>query len=483
MHRFRSRFFVWFTFLCVASCAKSDKPVAIRDASEPVKSASLADAYRSQVDRILDSALKHNDAYEKMHQLCDGIGHRISGSESLERAIRWAVESLKADGQENVHTEAVMVPKWVRGRESAQIIAPRAFDLHMLGLGMSVGTPPEGVTASVVCVCDEAEFEAAADSMSGKIVLFNNPMPKFDLAKGSCYGETVRFRGKGPSMAAKHGAVACLIRSVTAHSLRSPHTGATRYEEGVTQIPGAAVSTEDADMIARLLHDGEDVRVCLKMEARHEGEAPSANVVAELRGREKPDEVLVIGGHIDSWDVGHGAHDDGGGCVIAMEAINVLRKLDLRPRRTIRVVLWTNEENGLGGGRQYAADHANELRNHIGAIEADSGVFSPRGLGISCVDEERGQKAATQVAEFMPLLSRLGPVKAESGGGGADISPMRPAGVIQMGFEVDGSTYFDYHHTHADTLDKIDPKHLNECVAALATMSYVIADMPVRLGE
>jgi carboxypeptidase Q len=483
MHRFLMQSMICLSIFCIVSCNKAAKPPAVQDAKESQTTGPLANEYRQSVNRIIDAALAGNEAYEKMHHLCDGIGHRISGSESLEKAIAWAVETMKADGQENVHAEAVMVPKWVRGQESARMVAPREFDLHMLGLGMSVGTPPEGITASVVCCCDEKEFEAASDKVAGKIVLFNNPMPQYDPMKGSCYGETVRFRGKGPSMAARNGAVACFVRSVTANSLRSPHTGATRYEDGVTQIPAAAISTEDAEMIARLIHDGTDVRVCLKMEAKHEGMSPSANVVAELRGREKPEEILVIGGHIDSWDVGHGAHDDAGGCVIAMEAINVLRKLNLRPRRTIRVVLWTNEENGLAGGKQYAADHASELKNHIGAIEADSGVFSPRGIGVDCSDENRGKKALAQVADFMTLLSRLGPLKAESGGGGADISPMKPAGVIQMGFEVEGSTYFNYHHTHADTLDKIDPKQLNECVAAMAAISYVIADMPDRLGD
>lgn len=472
--------------LILGACNPEGPPTPIQESATndnaPPKTP-IADVYRPVADQIIDAAMAGNEAYAKLQYLCDHIGHRLSGSPALEKAVQWAVNEMKADGQENVRAEPVMVPKWVRGRESARMVAPREYDLHMLGLGMSVGTGPDGITAPVVCVCNEAEFEALGEKANGKIVLFNNPMQEYDPEHGAGYGTAVRFRGRGPSMAAKNGAVACLVRSVTANSLRSPHTGATRYEDGVPKIPAAAITTEDADLISRLLASGEEVRLHLRMDARDEGMVPSANVVGELRGREKPEEVLVIGGHIDSWDVGDGAHDDGGGCVIAMEAINVLRKLNLRPRRTIRVVLWTNEENGLGGGKRYAVDHADELKNHIGAIESDSGVFSPRGIGVSCNDERRHQRAIEQVGEILALLRRVAPVKVEPSGGGADISTLASAGVVLMGFEVEGSTYFDYHHTHADTLDKVDPKELDQCVAVLATVSFILADMPDRLGN
>lgn len=478
-----------FAVLFISACGpdSSHKSVQQNTGGEPAGSAieptPIADQYSDVASRIIEATLAQNDAYEKMRQICDGIGHRLSGSPQLERAIQWAVDSMKADGQENVRAEPVMVPKWVRGRESAVMVAPREHELHMLGLGMSVGTPPEGLTASVLCVRDEDEFETLGESVRGKIVLFNNLMPEYDPERGAGYGTAVRFRSRGPSMASRRGAVACFVRSVTAKSLRSPHTGATRYENETTPIPAAAISTEDADMIARLTAAGEEVRVLLKMEARDEGMSPSANVVGELRGRELPDEVLVIGGHIDSWDTGHGAHDDAGGCVVAMEAINVLRRLDLQPRRTIRVVLWTNEENGLAGGRQYAIDHANELTNHVGAIEMDSGVFTPHGLGVDCSDASRRARSAAQLRDILSLLTRFGPMRATEGGGGADIGPMKPAGVPLMGFEVAGDRYFDYHHSHADTLDKVDPRDLSECVAAMATISYIIADMPQRLGD
>jgi carboxypeptidase Q len=309
-------------------------------------------------------------------------------------------------------------------------------------------------------------------------------MPPYDSKTGSAgYGTTVRFRGKGAILASKRGAVACLIRSVTARSMCSPHTGAMNYEDGVAKIPAAAVSTEDADTLARLSARGQNVVVRLKMEARTQGDAPSANVVAELRGREKPDEVVVIGGHIDSWDVGQGAHDDGAGIVTCMEALNVLRRLGMVPRRTIRVVLWTNEENGLAGGKQYAKDHAAELSRHVTAIESDSGGFAPAGFSLECKDKLRLEKARAQVADIMRLVRPLGATHLNVDGSGADVSPMKNSGAVLMGFFTEGSKYFDYHHTHADTLDKVNPEELSRCVAAIAVMSYVLADMPERLGE
>lgn len=444
---------------------------------------SIQDRYRSTADRIIQSTMTSNDSWKKMHELCDGIGHRLSGSRELERAVEWAVASLKADGHENVRAEPVMVPHWIRGNESAVMVEPRVAPFAMLGLGGSIGTPPEGITAPVAVVRDEKELDALGDGARDKIVLFNNPMPPYDDETGSHYGSTVRFRGKGAILAAQKGAVACLIRSVTARSLRSPHTGAMQYDDKVTRIPAAAISTEDADTVARLVTSGSQVVVRLSMEARTHPDAPSANVVAEIRGRERPDEVVVMGGHIDSWDVGQGAHDDGTGIVMCMEALNVIRKLGLQPRRTIRVVLWTNEENGLAGGKQYAKDHANEIPNLIAAIESDSGGFAPDAFSVECKDKQREAVAARQVTGIAQLVRRLGVSQVARGHSGADVSPMEDAGAMLMGFSSKGDTYFDYHHTHADTLDKVNPDELSRCVASMAVMTYVLADMPERLGQ
>jgi len=463
--------------LVTMGCSQAKSPPSPPPASPGVSE------YQAVADRILAEVREHHDGSAKLEALCYGIGHRLSGSEGLERGIAWAVATLEADGQENVHTEPVMVPKWVRGAESLELLEPRHDVLPMLGLGGSVGTPPEGITAEVVSVPDEAGLEALGDGARGRIVLFDNPMPKYDPVKGSGYGETVRFRSKGARIAAEKGAVACLIRSVTATSMRSPHTGATNYRDAKIKIPAAAISTEDATMISRLCAAGQRVVVTLKMEAHDEGLVPSANVIAELRGSTWPDEVVVISGHFDSWDVGQGAHDDGGGCVTAMEALNVLRKLNLRPRRTIRVVLWTNEENGLAGGRQYAKDHADELPKHVAAIEMDSGVFRPQGYSFEIADEQKQRIAEGQLRELFRVLKPLGADGVKPGGSGADLSPMKPAGVPLLGFEVDGSRYFDYHHSHADTFDKIDPADLTDCVASMAVAAYLLADMPGRLGE
>ncbi|MCB9853012.1 MAG: M20/M25/M40 family metallo-hydrolase [Phycisphaerales bacterium] len=461
-----------FSFLATAS-AMADAP----------RNASLELQYRDTAKRIIDATMERNDAWKKMESLCDGIGHRLSGSPELDRAIEWAVESMRKDGQENVHPEKVMVPKWTRGNEWAKLVEPRVELIEMLGLGMSVGTPPEGVTGQVIVVQDEETFDKASDRMKGAIVLFNNPMPEWTPEGGSHYGQCVRFRGKGPKMAAEKGAIACLVRSVTAHSLRSPHTGATHYDDEILKIPAAAISTEDADMLQRMADSGIKPVITLKMDAKHHGMVPSANVIGELRGSERPDEVVVISGHLDSWDVGQGAHDDGGGCVAAMEAINVLRKLGLRPRRTIRVVLWTNEENGLCGAKQYALDHKDELAKHVGAIESDSGTFNPVGMSVQHKDADRQTAGAAKMRRILSLLEPIGPMIVTEGWSGADIGPMRESGVPLMGTMVHGETYFNYHHTKADTLDKIVPEELSKCVATMAVVSYIIADMPGRLDD
>jgi len=443
----------------------------------------LADRYRPAAERIIRETLAGNDAWDKLETLCLTVGHRLSGSEGLARAVEWAISTMTRDGQENVRGEKVMVPHWVRGEESLTMLSPLRESLPMLGLGGSVGTPPDGITAAVVVVEDEEGLDRVGDAVRGKIVLFNKIMPPYDAARGAGYGETVHYRSHGARLAARYGAVAALVRSVTARSLHTPHTGAMRYGDAETRIPAAAITVEDAERFARLQRRGTEVVINLKMGAQTLPDVESANVIGELRGRERPDEMVVIGGHLDSWDVGQGAHDDGGGCVIAMEAIRVLRKLDLIPRRTIRVVLFTNEENGLRGGKAYAADHAAELERHVAAIESDGGVFAPRGYSLECADGEREALAARQLEDIVRLLASLGANKVTVGGSGADIGPMKEAGVVLLGHQVEGSTYFDVHHTPADTIDKVDPTELSQNVAALATMAYVLADMPGRLGE
>jgi carboxypeptidase Q len=301
-------------------------------------------------------------------------------------------------------------------------------------------------------------------------------MPPYDAEKGSRYGETVTYRRNGAKWASEKGAVAALVRSVTAKSLRTPHTGAMAYDDAKVKIPTAAVSIEDAEMLSRLAARGKKPVVKLLMEANYEGEADSHNVIGEIVGREKPEEIVVISGHLDSWDVGSGAHDDGAGVVIAMEALTTLRRLNLRPRRTIRVVLWTNEENGLGGARTYVETHAEELKNHIAAIEADSGGFLPKGFTAEAKDPVLLTKAIQSLKRGLQPLADMGSNNVKEGGSGADVGQLKAFGVVCLGLEVEGSTYFDYHHTPADTPDKVNPRELARCVATMALAAYQIAE-------
>ena len=469
----------------VAACGRSAAPTAPAPVvvapivlAPPVIAAApptpLADAYRDLAATIVAHARADRGAYTKLTYLTDRIGARLAGSPALDRAIVWAADALRADGHA-VTIDPVQVPAWRRGAESARIVAPITRDLVMLGLGGSVGTPARGVTAPVVVVRSWDELAARAAEVKGAIVLYDVAMPAWTEAHGSGYGDVVPFRGGGASAAARLGAVAVLMRSVTATSLRTPHTGAMRYAADAPKIPAAAITTEDAALLARLAVDG-PVQVTLTMSARQDPDVPSANVLAELRGRERPDEVVVIGAHLDSWDVGQGAHDDGAGVVHVMQALTTLRVLGLVPRRTIRVVLFTNEENGLRGGRAYAATHGGE--RHVAALETDSGGFAPRGFRV----ETHGDAAVrARLAEIASLLAPLGADTLEDGEGGADISPLTEAGVLGLGLAVDGRTYFDIHHTAADTLDKVDPQALADGVAAIAVMAYVLADAEVPL--
>jgi carboxypeptidase Q len=435
-------------------------------APSPAASQQIASSHREAARRIVAAATADHRAYERIGALVDRFGPRLSGSVSLEDALDWILEQMRADGLENVRADPVMVPHWVRGEESLQLLLPRARALPVLGLGGTVATPPGGIRGEVLVVSSWDELEARRADAAGRIVLFDVPF--------TTYGETVQYRSGGAVAAAKAGAVASLLRSVGPVSLQTPHTGGMRYEEGVPRIPHAAITVEDARMLHRMQERGERIEVLLKTEGEQLPEAPSRNVMAELRGSELPDEIVVLGGHTDSWDVGQGAVDDAGGVVAAWEAVRLLQELGLRPRRTIRVVGWTNEENGLRGGTQYAKDHAHE--KHVLAIETDGGVFSPRGFGFTGSDA-----AFAIVKEIGTLLAAIGAGDVVRGGGGADIGPLMQTGVPGMGLNVDDTRYFWYHHTDADTLDKLDPDEVARCVAALAVMAYVVADLPQGL--
>ena len=434
------------------------------------QSSGLAAAYRTAADSLIRAATRDSAAYERIGRLVDGFGHRHAGSRSLEAAIDWVLAEMKEDGLQNVRGEPVRVTHWVRGAESAVLVKPRLDTLHMLGLGGSVATPKGGITAPVLVVSGFEDLERRKAEARGKIVLF-------DVAFTN-YEETRRTRSDGPSAAARVGAVACLIRSVASFSIRSPHTGRTIYDSTVARIPAAALSVEDAMMLRRMHDRGEQVVVTLTMGARQLPPVQSRNVVAELVGREKPDEVVVLGGHIDSWDVGQGAMDDAGGSVAAWEAVRLMKELGLRPRRTVRVVLWTNEENGVEGGRGYRDAHKAELGRHVMAMESDGGVFAPTGFAVAGSDS-----AAVLVRQAASLLGSIGATAVQQvpESPEADIRPLVEEGVPGIGLRVEDSRYFWYHHTDGDTLDKLDPGEVARCVAAMAVMAYVIADLPSGL--
>ena len=429
----------------------------------------LTDRYRAAAGRLTAAAMADTEGYDRLAYLCYRIGARLSGSPALERAIAWSVEQMQAAGLSNVRVIPAKVPHWVRGAESARMLEPLDKPLHMLGLGMSAGTPPGGIAAEVVAVSTFEELaKLGRDKVQGKIVLYN------EAYRG--YSETVPYRSAGPSRAAALGAVAALVRSVTPLALEIPHTGTLRYDEAQPQIPAAAVSPEDAMMIARLCAGGVRVKVRLEMEARMEPDADSGNVIGEIPGRERPEEIVVIGGHIDSWDVGQGAQDDGAAIMASLQAVALVKKLGLQPRRTLRVAFWVNEENGSRGGQAYRAWVGDRIGNHAAAIEMDGGAETPRGFGAS-VD----QGSMELLGQIGKLLEPIGAGEITSGGGGEDISPLLRDGVPGLAERAAGTHYFDWHHTEADTLDKVDPADFRKSVAAMAVMSYVLADMPGRL--
>lgn len=437
--------------------------------------ASIGANERAVAARLIDAALADSAAYDRLALLTDTFGNRLSGSKALEDAIDWVLTTMKADGFANVRGEPAMVPHWVRGEESAELTAPRRVPLHMLGLGMSVGTPRNGITAPVLVVSTFDELTRRASEAKGKIVLFDHPFPT-DVEPMAGYDQAVTYRGGAPAAAAKAGAVAVLIRSIESFSIQSPHTGATRYDSSVAKIPAAALSIEDAELLHRMQDRGGHPVVHLTMGAHQLPDAPSRNVVAELRGTEKPEEVVVLGGHIDSWDVGQGAMDDGGCSVAAWEAVRLMKRLGLTPKRTIRVVLWTNEENGGRGGRAYREAHTGELANHDVAMECDNGVFRPIGLRF------QGTPAGLAFMKSVgALLDRIGASRVVAGDGEADVGPIIERGVPGLALDVDDTKYFWYHHSWGDMMTMINRDELNRCVAVMAVAAYVLADLDQRV--
>jgi carboxypeptidase Q len=428
-------------------------------------------ALRPDAERLLAAATADASAWRRLAEMTDTFGHRLSGSESLGRAMQWVIAAMKADGLENVRTEPVIVPRWIRGHEQAEIVDPPGHALAILGLGGTVATPPGGIEAEVLPVTSFDDLRARQEEARGRIVLFDVPY--------TTYSETVTYRTGGARTAALYGAVAVLVRSVGPIGLRTTHTGSVNYAADQPKIPAAAVAAEDASRIVRLTAGGRKVRIRLVTSGTIGPEVESANVVAEIRGRERPDEIVLIGAHLDSWDVGTGASDDGAGCIVTWEALRLMKALGIRPRRTVRLVLWENEEDGLRGANAYAERYRAQASNHVLALEADSGVFSPASIGFT------GTEAARQVMlKVSALLAPLNFPAIVPGGGGADIGPIAAAGnVPQMAYLGDPTRLFLIHHTAADTIERIAPEEMSKAAAAIAILTYAVAEMPERLPK
>ena len=458
-----------------ALCASSSLVAFSCAAAPPKRAASPAPGEAEAAAALIGGALTEGGGLRRLGELTDTVGPRLSGSPGAAAAVAWAQAKFAEDGIA-VHTEPVLVPHWVRGDESGEIVAPALAAprrLSLTALGGSAGTPGGGLTAEVIEVSSIDELNALGEQARGKIVLFQHGM-----STASGYGENASLRSRGPLAAARLGAAAALVRSLATASLRSPHTGMMLTDSAVPTIPGAALATEDAELIHRLLAQGK-VSLHLTLGCQTLPDEPSFNVVAEVRGREKPEEVVLLGAHLDSWDLAQGAVDDGAGVVIVMEALRLISRLRAPPRRTVRVVLFMNEENGIRGALAYAAQHASEIKDHVAALECDSGAGRPLSFTVHA-----GAGAASQ------LQSRLGPLDAlgcsqvvESDRAGTDITPLAKSESPPPFVELvqDSSRYFDIHHSAADTFDKVEPRALAESCAAVTFTAWTLAEMPEPL--
>jgi carboxypeptidase Q len=462
---------------CSSTPVFSQQPVS---AKQP-----LSEQTVSELQRIQQAALASDYAYRQLAHLTDSIGPRLTGSPQAEKAVEYVAAEMRKLGAE-VQLEKLTVPHWIRGEETAALVefpgmaSNTTQKLILTALGGSVATPTEGITADVIVAKTFDELIAFGhDKVQGKIVLFTEHFDQRMAAQGfggEAYRESVIYRAVGANVAARLGAIACVIRSVGGAQYRVPHTGSLRYQDDVKKIPAAAVTAEDADMIERLAPQGR-VRMHLTLTPKTLPDATSYNVIADLKGTEHPEDIVVVSGHLDSWDLGTGAIDDGAGVVAAMQTLQVLKQLGLRPKRTIRMIAWMNEENGVVGGRTYAANHATQVLNHVAMIESDRGADHPMGFEI------KGSP------EILPLLTQVSNVLRSQGAGllkivddsETDVSPMAEKGVPAIGLWQDNRTYFDFHHTPADTLDKVDPKLLAENCSAMAVMAYALSSLDQRL--
>ena len=439
-----------------------------------------SDKQLDTMGRLRDAAMKSDYAYDKLQHLTENIGPRLSGSPQAQKAVDYVAGEMRALGAE-VTLERTSVPHWVRGLEIGELTAwpgqaaGTTQKIVLTALGGSVATPPEGLSAEVVVVDSWKQLHALpAGAVKGKILLFNHPFDKELAATGhglQAYGNGVVYRGAGPIAGGAVGAVAVLVRSVGGADFRLPHTGQTEYAPDVEKIPAAAVAAEDADLLQKLANDG-PVTMHLTLTPKAMENAPSYNVIADWKGTDHPDQVVVVSGHLDSWDLGTGAIDDGAGVAVSMQAIQLMKELGIHSRRTVRLIAWMSEEEGSEGAAAYMKDHAAEMGNHVGAIESDLGADHPTGIYYAGKPElGRWLRPVAQV------LDANGGGSLESAPEtGEDIAGMTEKGVPSFAPVQDSRFYFNYHHTAADTFDKVDKKHLNENAAVMAVLAYALAD-------
>ncbi len=428
------------------------------------------------IRKIYDHALTKGCSYQWLEYLTTRIGGRLAGSPQAAAAVEYTKQMLDTLGLDSVWLQPCMVPHWVRGeKEQVKIVSSRKMgdvELRALALGNSVGTGDNGLAAEVIEVksLDEVD-ELGKDAIAGKIVFYNRPLDPTQINTFNAYGGAVDQRGAGASRASKYGAVGVLVRSMTTRNDDVPHTGGMYYDADVTPIPAFGISTNDANLLSKLLEE-ESVRVYMRSTCQKYPDKLSYNVIGEIRGSEKPDEIILVGGHLDSWDVGQGAHDDGAGCAQAMDVLQLIKRLNYKPKRTIRCVLFMNEENGLAGGRTYAETSNKNKEFHLAAIESDRGGFTPRGFSMESQSSDF-EKKYKNVTRWLPLLEPYG-LSFSLGGSGADIGPLRNQNGLLFGFIPDSQRYFDYHHTAIDNFDAINKRELELGVAAMTALVYLL---------
>lgn len=452
--------------------------------------AAQSDEDAFMLKRIHTTALTQGKAYPWLTHLSEKIGGRLAGSPQAEAAVAYTRDELEALGLDKVWLQPCMVPHWERGAAETVKVTQSGRQpervLQALALGNSGPSGPHGVQGPVIEVRSLEEVELLADRIPGSIVFFNRPMDEGEYHTFHAYGKAVDQRVYGPAKAAQYGALGTLVRSMTTRLDAHPHTGVTLFPENIDPIPAAAISTLDADWLSQELKKGFEREVFLQTNCQHHGMTESANVIGEIRGSTYPDEVILVGGHLDSWDVGGGAHDDGAGCVQAMDVLHILRSVGYVPQRTIRCVLFMNEENGLGGGRAYADSARQSQTFHLAALESDAGGFTPRGFSMEA-DAEVFTGYFRAVNQWLPLLEPYG-LQLHTGGSGADISPLKFQKGLLIGLRPDSQRYFDYHHTAIDRIDAVHPRELALGAAAMASLVYLLdkyglPDTPAPAGS